>query len=135
MINKSFITDKRKNTIDGMNMIAHARRGSCCSTSYKNQKSKLLWRCELGHQWWATPESIIHLNSWCPVCAGNNKLTIEQMHSLAAERGGKCLSDIYNNSKHKLLWECANGHQWHASSFSIRIRKSWCPVCYKNQKL
>jgi hypothetical protein len=133
MINKSI--NNNRYTINDMNLIALARGGSCCSTVYINQKSKLIWQCEIGHKWWATPMSIIYLKSWCPVCAGNQKLTIELMHSLAAERGGKCLSDVYKNSKHKLLWECANGHQWHASSFSIRIRRSWCPVCYKNQKI
>ncbi len=132
MTDKAFSNGKHRYSINDMSNIAHARGGSVCSKRYENQISKLLWQCELGHQWWATPGSIIHLNSWCPLCAGNQKLTIKQIYSLAAERGGKCLSDIYINSKHKLLWECANGHQWHASSFSIRIRKSWCPVCYKN---
>ncbi len=129
MRDKPYTKGKHSYTIDDMNKLAHKRGGVCCSTTYKNQKSKLLWQCKFGHTWWATPTSIMHLNSWCPVCAGNQKLTIEQMHILVAEKGGKCLSDLYNNSKSKLLWECASGHQWYASPFSIKIRNSWCPMC------
>lgn len=131
MKDKPYTRGKQSYTIDDMNKLAYARGGVCCSTLYTNQKSKLLWQCKFGHTWWAIPASKMHLNSWCPVCARNQKLTIEKMHILAAEKGGKCLSDLYYNSKSLLLWECTSGHRWYASAFSIKIRNSWCPICYK----
>ena len=58
----------------------------------------------------------------------NRKLSIEQMQQIAKARGGKCLSETYVNNKHKLLWECAEGHKWEAIPQSIR-QGSWCPHC------
>ena len=57
---------------------------------------------------------------------------IEKMRQLARTRGGLCLSDLYINSKSKLWWQCAKGHRWQATPFSVKIRKSWCPECANN---
>jgi hypothetical protein len=56
--------------------------------------------------------------------------TIEDMHQLAASRGGKCLSGAYITDKTKLLWQCAKGHQWEARPTNIKQGK-WCPRCAK----
>jgi hypothetical protein len=65
---------------------------------------------------------------------GINK-TLEQLTIIAFSHNGKCLSSVYKNIKQKLLWECKKGHQWYATPFSIKVRKSWCPVCAGNQPL
>ncbi|KOH44812.1 hypothetical protein NC99_23590 [Sunxiuqinia dokdonensis] len=54
------------------------------------------------------------------------------MKKLAEQKGGKCLTKEYTNSKAKMRWQCQNGHQWYATAFSIKNRKSWCPECYRN---
>lgn len=120
-----------------MNDVAISRNGKCLSSSYNGLKLKLLWQCKYGHLWEATPNSILYRKSWCPQCAGNNKLDLEKIKELANSKRGKCLSPKYINSKTKLLWECKEGHQWSASAFSIKTRNSWCPVCKKviNQKI
>ena len=56
-----------------------------------------------------------------------------QLADIASSHHGKCLSRVYINCKEKLLWQCSFGHQWLATPFSIKIRKSWCPVCAGNQ--
>ncbi len=61
------------------------------------------------------------------------KLTIEEMQKIAEERGGKCLSSIYVTSHRKLLWECAEGHQWEAIPKNVK-RGSWCPKCTHKRK-
>ena len=55
------------------------------------------------------------------------KWAIEDMHLLAAGKGGKCLSKEYAGCKTKLLWQCAKGHQW--ESAPSYIRRNWCPYC------
>ena len=124
--------NNHKLTIQDMHTKAISRGGTCLSGLYHNQKVKLQWQCEHGHRWWASPTSIVHLNSWCPVCANNQKLTIGSMQKLAAKKGGKCLSEHYHNSKTKLLWECDKGHRWYALPYSLKNRNSWCPMCFKN---
>ena len=59
---------------------------------------------------------------------------IEEMHSIAASKGGKCLSVEYVNIKTHLNWRCSHGHTWSASPDNI-LRGKWCPLCAGNQKL
>jgi hypothetical protein len=116
-----------RDSIERMEKLAQRRGGHCLSSEYINSKSKLLWQCEKGHRWRAVPVSI-RRGSWCPVCARNQKLTLEQFHSLAAHQGGKCLSNRYVNKDTPLRWECALGHRWQASPGKVR-RGSWCAKC------
>ena len=60
---------------------------------------------------------------------------LEKIQSLAHDRRGFCFSFNIENQNQKLLWQCANGHQWRASATSILYSKSWCPVCAGNHIL
>jgi len=55
-------------------------------------------------------------------------MTIEEIHEVAAKRGGKCLSKTYKNTRVKLLWQCKYGHRW-KSSYKVVGSGSWCPKC------
>jgi hypothetical protein len=122
-----------KGTIEGMQQIATQHGGKCLSKSYFDAMTKLRWQCEKGHQWEAIPHSI-RRGSWCPVCNGNIRLTISEMHEIAKEYGGRCLSKNYINSHTKLLWQCAEGHQWEAAHSHIK-NGQWCPYCAGNVRL
>ena len=56
------------------------------------------------------------------------KLTLEDMHALAKQRGGQCLSTKYINSRTKLTWKCDKGHIWKATQSNIK-NGHWCPIC------
>ena len=58
-------------------------------------------------------------------------VSIDEMHKIAEKRDGKCLSNIYINSKTKLNWKCKNNHEWQATSSSI-INGTWCFKCSRN---
>lgn len=120
--------------LEKIQSLVHHRGGFCFSYKIENQNQKLLWQCAKGHQWRASAASILYSRSWCPVCAGNYILTIDEMYKIAQSRGGQCLSKTYINSKTKLRWQCTEGHRWNATPFSIKIRHSWCPVCNKEKK-
>jgi hypothetical protein len=122
-----------KLSIDEMHILARKRGGKCLSSVYFNSRSKLLWECEEGHRWEATPNNI-QRGKWCPCCGGSMKLTIEEMRQIAKTRGGKCLSKKYINNQTKLLWECAEGHRWEALPYSIKSG-SWCRKCAGLEKL
>ena len=119
-------------TIENMQEIATERGGNCLSDKYDNPSTKLKWECCERHVWEATPDSIKQ-GSWCPECLGSKSLTIEGMQELAAERGGKCLSDKYINSSTKLTWECEERHIWEATPSDIK-RERWCPDCARIKK-
>ncbi|PKP58873.1 MAG: hypothetical protein CVT88_06570 [Candidatus Altiarchaeales archaeon HGW-Altiarchaeales-1] len=95
----------RKITIEDMQKLAESKRGKCLSTEYVNALTKLKWMCKEGHTWEAIPKCI-KSGHWCPYCAGNAKLTIEDMQELAKNNGGKCLSTEYINTRTKLKWQC-----------------------------
>ena len=58
---------------------------------------------------------------------------LEDMHSLAKLKGGKCLSKQYINSKIPLQWQCIKGHIWKATTNNVK-RGTWCPYCANTVK-
>lgn len=116
-----------KLTINEMRQVAFERDGKCLSNKYIDSKTKLLWECSEGHTWYSTPMSV-KKGSWCPTCSGVVKGTIEQMRTLAKDKGGECLSENYMSANSKLLWKCSKGHVWEAVPSSIK-RGSWCKTC------
>ena len=117
-----------KGSIEMMQELAANKSGKCISEYYQNQRSKLSWKCEKGHIWKATPNSI-KSGSWCPECAINSrKGTIEKMQELATNKSGKCISEYYENETSNLSWECKKRHIWEATPKSIKSG-SWCPEC------
>ena len=116
-----------KLTIGEMRQIAKARDGECLSKKYIDANTALKWKCTDGHVWDAAPNSI-KFGSWCPFCAQNVKLTIEEMERLAKSRGGECLSDTYVGAKTHLRWKCGEGHEWKAVPSSVK-GGAWCSKC------
>lgn len=47
--------------------LAEERGGNLISTEYVNCRTKLRWKCGLGHVFDALPGNIMH-GSWCPKC-------------------------------------------------------------------
>ncbi|MCK6593648.1 MAG: zinc-ribbon domain-containing protein [Bacteriovoracaceae bacterium] len=129
----------KKYTLDDMIMVAKKMKGQCISKKYSGVKSKLHWQCSEGHKWKTTPDTIINGGSWCPFCStisgkSKSKGNLEEYKKIAESRNGKCLSNKYNNSKSKLIFECGQQHQWEALPGHIK-KGSWCPVCAKTAPL
>ncbi|MHA1784097.1 MAG: zinc-ribbon domain-containing protein [Candidatus Helarchaeota archaeon] len=121
-------------TIEEMQELARQRGGKCLSMDYVNNKTKLTWQCGQDHVWQATPQHVKQ-GSWCPTCtrkissfSTRSKITIKDMHELARQRGGTCLSTKYKNARVKLTWQCGKGHEWEATPERVR-RGIWCPAC------
>jgi hypothetical protein len=120
-------------TILDMQKMAKGRGGRCLSGEYINSGTKLTWQCAEGHQWDATPNNVKR-GSWCFACFSNAlRGTIEEMQKMAADRGGKCLSEKYVSSHSTLTWQCGAGHQWEAAPGNVK-HGTWCPVCTVNAK-
>lgn len=115
-------------TLEDMKELAHAKGGECLSDEYYGQDAKLRWRCAKGHEWEATPGHIRNQGCWCPKCAGRAPLKIEEMRAIAQSRGGQCLSESLINAATKLLWRCAEGHEWEATPNHVKSGH-WCRKC------
>ena len=46
------------------------------------------------------------------------RLTIEDAKLIAENKGGECLSEIYNSNE-KLEWKCVKGHIWKKCNFKL----------------
>jgi hypothetical protein len=111
--------------------IAHSRGGQLISVEYLGMAKPLEWQCQIGHRWYARPINVVN-GTWCPFCAKNRSLTIDDMHQIATERGGICISQHYQNARTKIRWRCTKGHEWEAVPYSIKLG-TWCPICAKKK--
>ena len=118
----------KKYSLTDMQNLAEKKGGHCLSNIYYGAHTKLHWQCAQGHQWWTTPNDI-RRGSWCIICAGYARRTIDDMQEYARSRGGLCLSTEYKNSMTPLLWECAQGHQWWGKPNTVRSGNRWCKKC------
>jgi hypothetical protein len=118
-----------------MQEIAEQHGGKCLSKEYINGNSPLLWQCEKGHKWKATPRIVSNFAIWCTKCNKINKIAnaLKRLQKIAEDLGGKCLSTKYINMNTPMKWQCKNGHIWSTLPRYI-INGTWCPECKKSKK-
>lgn len=122
--------------IKTMQELAIKNGGNCLSREYHGLTVALEWQCKCGNIWEAKPRDIRHGGHWCPICgkakaamrAKSTRLGMTAMKLLAKKRGGLCLSKEYVNTRTKLRWQCAYGHEWMAVPSNVK-NGSWCPTC------
>ncbi len=124
----------KRHTIDSMQEHAKIKGGSCLSEKYINSKTHLLWQCKEGHNWKATSSNILR-GKWCPKCAGKEKLDIEIFRTIAKNKGGKLISNQYENIEANMEWECSEGHRWMATGHNVKLHNTWCKTCSGNDEI
>jgi hypothetical protein len=120
-------SDRKDLSIQKMLAVANSKGGECISTEYLTDIIPLLWRCEKGHEWQATPNRIKN-GGWCPSCSGTVKTTFEDIIHRIEKRGGKCFSNSFTNNYSKLDVECKHNHKFSTTVKSIKM-DCWCPKC------
>jgi hypothetical protein len=105
------------------------------TTVNRGSNAKRAWRCSLGHDWDAAPNSRSHLLSGCPVCAGQKVLVgfndlATSDPELAAEALGWDPTTVTRRSGKKVRWVCGLGHEWSAT-VDHRSDGQGCPSCAK----
>lgn len=112
-----------------MRALAKERGGDCISTEYVDVNTPLRWRCAEGHEWTTIAQKIRYRRTWCPVCARRSTKTVDDLHALAAEHEGVCLSTrvttIHDTS---YRWRCKAGHVFQTSAHQVQ-QGHWCPKC------
>ncbi|MCK4487056.1 MAG: hypothetical protein KAU38_09880 [Desulfobacterales bacterium] len=121
------------NPIEQCQEMAEKRGGKCLSKNYISARTPVLWECKKGHTWESAPTNI-QSGTWCPKCAGVDRVTREDAIQLAASRNGKFLSTAFNTASDKYRWCCSKGHKWLATYSSIKCG-SWCPTCSRKKYL
>jgi hypothetical protein len=125
---------RKAEAFERVKLIARKKGGECLAAEYIDSHVKMPFRCRERHEWMAEPVSISN-GTWCPKCAGTERLTIERMRALAAERGGECLATEYVNVWEPLRWRCREGHEWSAPANRIIHNETWCGECARRSTM
>lgn len=56
------------------------------------------------------------------------RLTQADFDEIARQRGGLCIHPHLPKRREKVLWQCANGHQFAIRHDNVRAG-TWCPIC------
>lgn len=87
--------------------LAQSNGGQCLSApaDFVGTASVLRFACAVGHVWATRATNLLHRGRWCPVCgaAHSPALTLADVQQMAADRGGECLSPIYQGIHRKHL--------------------------------
>lgn len=116
---------------------AEERGGKLISTKYVDTLTLLEWECKNGHRFSKNRDQVKQLtaSNWCRQCISTDRnlkkevKILEEMNHFAAQKGGKCLSETYQNNHTYLRFECSKGHQWETKAHNVIYSRSWCPEC------
>ncbi|MCP5046842.1 MAG: zinc-ribbon domain-containing protein [bacterium] len=98
---------------------------------------KVWWKCEKGHEWYATIYSMRY-KPRCRICYPGKRTSPD--YNLAVKKprlarqwhptknGTLTPSDIAPYSAQEVWWKCRNGHEWIAKPVNRRIQP-YCPHC------
>lgn len=108
----------------------------------KGSTKKVEWRCNLGHTWFASPNSRTSMGSGCPVCNGKvvlpgyNDLATHEPQIAAQLCDPSLATTLTPRSGRKVEWVCPNdaSHIWTAS-VNTRTSGHGCPVCTSKKVL
>jgi hypothetical protein len=116
--------------------------GTVLSPEYRNNRTKLRYRCALGHEWEAVPGSIL-VGRWCPVCARASRarfharrksVVADRLARIVGAKGGRILAPGFVEFLQPLPIRCERGHRWSAPVQGIQDG-AWCPYCRHERRL
>jgi hypothetical protein len=102
---------------------------SLVSESYKNTKTKLMFKCPVGHEFEMQYNNFKH-GQRCPYCCGHIKLTYDRIKENIETRGYSLLTpeeEFYKNTQ-KLITSCSRGHIYSVTHNNF-VRGHRCRKC------
>lgn len=129
-----------KPSLNEINELARSKHplARCISTDYKNSSTPLEWQCGVeGHKPFKKAyKSVKNDGAWCERCKQDKprpkKYDREMLVRFAnSVRGTLVSQEDYRNTKQKLQWRCADGHEFPRSLDDIFSARSFCPECAK----
>lgn len=130
---------KRAETLASALSVVDQKRGTCLDATFSGSGQKILIRCEKGHEWRASPYTLIE-GDWCFDCAREEAAqktrakTYQAFTDYIAAQGGKVLSPAYEFRNQKLLAVCARGHEWEIAPTEALERRATCPRCREEKE-
>jgi len=122
---------KCKYTIEDLKLFAQLKGGDCLSEKYTNTHDFYIWKDQLGNTWQARWYNVKN-GTWSPFLKEKKKAdslrkyTIEDLQKYAKTRGGKLISQIYKNTKTKMIWEDSSERQF-SMDWEHVLAGQWSP--------
>jgi very-short-patch-repair endonuclease len=119
-------------TMKQLEAIGVSRGYTCTDKSSEGGVIEMSWKCVEGHTFDISAKKPKNMPR-CKRCEKPKTIvknySIENMHVLASNRGGLCLSKEYVTCTTKLLWKCGVcKHEWYAEPRAVAQGK-WCRRC------
>jgi hypothetical protein len=108
--------------------LAAAGRGITLIGEYKSTSTKSLFRCDNGHEWYASSGSVLARNG-CNRCSGGT-LDLDTVNQRLLERGIQIIGEFTRTDK-KSTFRCSEEHEWSARVNSV-LNGHGCPRCTKS---
>lgn len=124
---------KRRVPLAKYQQYARSKGGKCLTTKLVSLEDRVEFQCKEGHVW-NPSRSTLNQRQWCPRCAPNRKITINELKEYAKSRGGECLVQVFLGPRRKVIWRCGVGHEWLASPICVLNNRSWCPECHVSSR-
>lgn len=105
--------------------------------NYTHSQKKIKWMCIIdGYIWSCTPTHILNDNVGCPKCAGNARLTNEDVDKKLVGRNIKRIGNYIGNDVN-IEWQCIKCDSiWEQNPDHVLNTGSGCPHCqFKMQSL
>ena len=133
------LAEGREQLLDQWDGEVNAGLGLDAQSVARASRSKVWWRCEKGHSWFASVRSRTSLDNGCPYCAGKKAVAGENdlaslYPAIAAElhptlNGELDPSTVSASSNRRLWWTCEKGHEYQTSVAHRTREGSGCPYC------
>ena len=100
-----YCAHKVPRSMDEIREVAAKHGGQCLSDSWIGTESPMRWKCKKGHEWEATPHSVLDAGTWCPHCRVHRTEIIcrEVFEALFGEPFPKLKPKWLRNSKGNLM--------------------------------
>ena len=110
---------------------------------------RVKWRCDKGHEWYATIYSRTRQKCGCPYCSGRMASEENSLKTWCMQNGdfGKqlmsewtgeledgaetSLDEVAKASRKRVRWRCDKGHEWYTAIWQRTSQKTECPYCYR----
>ena len=99
-------------------------------SEWKGWHAQYRFRCRKGHESSRCGSYLFYTMVQCPACRVDGVL--RQIHQLARQAGGRCLSEQYAGRGTPLQFVCKAGHVFEKTAENLR-KGSWCALCARAQ--
>ncbi|QGS68147.1 hypothetical protein CV093_04420 [Oceanobacillus sp. 143] len=100
---------------------------------WKNRN--LTIKCNQGHKWPASPQSVKHNN--CPECTKHcydKEKHMKRIIRIVESRDGEIISGSYQNGNSIFVVKCEKGDKWETTASRLKNGK-WCSTCHGRNKV